>query len=141
MKPLIPLCLIAFFISGCASTQIQSSAPLIKTAGAVATEEALARVPYAKQKTAANYVYSIAVGLRTLSGTTPTIESLSTVLESFGQPDDPEIERLVSSLSQLYGNYLTQFAGNNDKLKSAAIVLEALAEGAEQGADLYRTSK
>ncbi len=133
--------LLALLLCGCTSTQLQDGSPLIKTSAAVVTEETLARVPYAKQKVAANYVYSVAVGLRTFSGKTPTIEELSDVLLTFGKADDPQITMLISNLSQLYGNYAAQFAGNSDKIKAAATVLEALAEGAEQGADLYRTSR
>lgn len=127
------------FITGCASTQVQSGSPLIKTAATVATTEALAQVKDpGKQRVDANYVYSVAVGLRTLSGTTPTIEETAATLKTFGAPQDPQLAALISSLSSLYGGYYQQLSTSKDGLKSAAIILEALAEGAEAGAKVYQ---
>lgn len=130
---------IAMLLCSCASTQVQTGSPLIKTAATVATTETLAQVKDTDKRTVdANYVYSVAVGLRTLSGTTPNVEDVEATLKTFGAPNDPQIAALISSLSTLYGSYYTQLATSKDGLKSAAIILEALAEGAEAGAAVYR---
>lgn len=130
----------AFSIFGCASlNSVVISDPVVKSAASVATGTALGRIKDSvKQKKAADYVYSVAVGARTLNGQVPTSEELAATLATFSGGQDPVIVSLAATLSEIYADYYKQLAADNKNLTVAAHLLEDIAEGAEKGAASFK---
>lgn len=92
----------------------------------------------AKRTETANQIYLLASGAWQLTnGVVPTSGELKSYVLTFdGSEKTAEYVSMATSLSAIYGTYYPKLSGNP---KSAAQVINTLAQGAKLGADAYRT--
>jgi len=130
----------SILFSGCVTTgtstaqgTIDQINPYLVTGASVAASAALAfGVSDSDRVIKAKSLYGMAAGLRSLSGgTVPTAEELKNTLNSFAISDGEVYANMAQSISNLYAKEFSKIQGDP---KAALDVIEALAEGIEQGA-------
>jgi len=128
---LIVAVLAAAFISGCATTS-DHSALVRPTAGTIGVVLLASTKDSAKRTEYANYLYSTAVAIRTLTGSVaPTPQQLEAAVLSFVPGSSPEYVRLAASLASQYAAIYIKFPTTSPELQR---YLEGLACGLEDAA-------
>lgn len=140
--------LIALF--GCATTSTTSvpgstisstDLALITTGATIATGAVLqyAEPNPSQRSTLANEIYSSANAANSLTtGTIPTSAQINAAVLSFaGSNPVAAYTQYASSLSALYQSYFSRISGNS---ANAIAILEAIAKGAQIGAQAYITT-
>ncbi len=113
-------------LTGCAVQNIEGSLPYITIAAATGTEIAMRKQ---SSRTKAD-VYNISAALRSLAtGEVPTVPAVNKAIASF--TTDPEAALIGKIVADTYARYYSKLSGNG---KIAADLLEALAQGVENGA-------
>ena len=124
--------------SGCKDFDVKSIATPANTriATAIVCSNTLNFAVNEKDRTeVANYIYSVAHGVRTLTaGRVPSPEELKATIELF-TPDASRWVFLGTSISSVYGGIHSQIKGDP---KLALEYLEAIASGCEDAAAAYR---
>lgn len=150
---LAPLALVGCGSSGSTATGSPTASPTptpgasivtpanVKLAASLATANALTFVNPEDQKPLAADVSSAAHALRTLAtGAAPSVDQVQATIRQFGGPTfSPGYRLLAGNLAALYSSVYPSLASHGDAAANAKAIafLEALAEGAEDGAAPY----
>lgn len=125
--------------SSAPSTSLTALDPVITAGASLATSSVLTSITDAtKKKAVANDIYAAAVGLMSLTGTTPTAAQVQSTLSSFTSSGEPEVATLINTFSGIYTSYINAAASSNGTVKTAAEILSDIASGAQSAASVYK---